>query len=145
MPVLGAYFVQTATYLPAIVASIPSGILVHNLLLLNEFPDTEADKKAGRKTLPITIGKAKAGIVYSVLTVSVYLWIIGWVVAGQMPAFTLIALLTFPFAIKAIQGALKPQEMNKLVPAMASNVMFVLLTQLLLGIGYILARVLVGG
>ena len=146
LPVLGIYFVQTSDYtLAALVAAIPSGILVHNLLLLNEFPDTEADKKAGRKTLPITMGKAKAGIVYSVLTVVVYLWIIGGVVAGQMPAFSLIALLTLPLAIKAIQGALKPQEMGKLVPAMANNVMVVLLTQLLLGIGYILARVLVAG
>ena len=141
LPVLGMYFVQTTAYLPAIVASIPSGILVHNLLLLNEFPDTEADKKAGRKTLPITMGKAKASIVYSVLTVIVYLWIIGGVIAGQMPAFSLIALLTLPLAIKAIQGALKHQEMTRLVPAMANNVMVVLLTQLLLGIGYILARV----
>ena len=142
LPVLGAYFVQTGEYmLPAVIAAIPSGILVHNLLLLNEFPDTEADKKAGRKTLPITMGKAKAGIVYSVLTIIVYLWIIGWVVAGQMPVFSLIALLTLPFAIKAIQGALKHQDMAKLVPAMANNVLVVLLTQLLLGIGYILAGV----
>ncbi len=142
LPVLGIYFIQTATYtLPIIVACIPSGILVHNLLLLNEFPDTEADKKAGRKTLPITVGKAKAGIVYSVLTVIVYLWIIGGVVAGQMPVFSLLALLTLPLAAKAILGTLKHQEMSKLVPAMANNVLVVLLTQLLLGIGYILARV----
>jgi 1,4-dihydroxy-2-naphthoate octaprenyltransferase len=142
LPILGAYFVQTGAYtIPAVIAAIPSGILVHNLLLLNEFPDTEADGKVGRKTLPITMGKAKAGIVYSVLTVAVYLWIIGGVVAEQMPAFSLLALLTFPLAIKAIQGALKPQEMDKLVPAMANNVLVVLLTQLLLGIGYILARV----
>ena len=142
LPVLGMYFVQTATYtLPAVVASIPSGILVHNLLLLNEFPDTEADRKAGRKTLPIIMGKAKASIVYSVLTVVVYLWIIGAVIAGLMPVFCLIALLTLPLAIKATQGARKPQEMNKLVPAMANNVLVVLATQLLLGIGYILARV----
>ena len=142
LPVLGMYFVQTTTYtLPAIIAAIPSGILVHNLLLLNEFPDTEADKKGGRKTLPITMGKARAGIVYSVLTVAVYLWIIGGVIAGLMPPYCLIALLTLPFAIKAIQGALKPQEMTKLMPAMANNVQVVLLTQLLLGIGYILARV----
>ncbi len=146
LPVLGVYFVQTGAYtLPAVIASIPSAILVHNLLLLNEFPDTEADKKASRKTLPITMGKAKASIVYSVLTVVVYLWIIGGVVAGQMPAFSLIALLTLPLAIKAIRGALKSPDMGKLVPAMASNVMVVLLTQLLLGIGYILARVLVAG
>jgi len=142
LPILGVYFVQTGIYsLPAVIASVPSGILVHNLLLLNEFPDTEADKRAGRKTLPITMGKEKASIVYSVLTVAVYLWIIGGVVAGMMPPFSLLALLTFPFAIRAIQGARKHQEMSKLVPAMANNVMVVLLTQLLLGIGYILAGV----
>ncbi len=146
LPVLGMYFVQTAAYtLPAVVASIPSGILVHNLLLLNEFPDTEADEKAGRKTLPITMGKARASLVYSILTLVVYLWIIGAVVAGQMPAFSLLTLLTLPLAIRAIQGVLKHQEMSRLVPAMGNNVLVVLLTQLLLGIGYILARVLVVG
>jgi len=143
LPVLGAYFVQTATYtLPAIVASIPSGILVHNLLFLNEFPDVEADSKAGRKTLPITMGRAKASRLYSVLTVVIYLWIIGGVVARQMPVLSLIGLLTLPLAIRAIQGALKYQEVSKLVPALSNNVLVVLLTQLLLGIGYILARVL---
>ena len=142
LPVLGAYFVQTTAYtLPAIVAAIPSGILVHNLLLLNEFPDVEADKKAGRKTLPIAMGRARASIVYSVLTLIVYLWIIGGVVTERMPLFCLIALLTLPFAIKAIQGALKYQQISRLVPAMGNNVLVVLLTQFLLGIGYILARV----
>ena len=142
LPVLGAYFVQTGEYTwPSVVASIPSFILVHNLLLLNEFPDVEADRKAGRQTSPITMGGAKASILYSVLTVVVYLWIIGGVVAGQMPVFSLIALVTLPFAVKAIRGALRHQDIDKLVPAMASNVQVVLLTQLLLGISYILARV----
>jgi 1,4-dihydroxy-2-naphthoate octaprenyltransferase len=142
LPVLGTYFVQTTAYtVPALIASIPSGILVHNLLLLNEFPDVKADEKAGRRTLPITMGKKNAGIVYSALTLLVYLWIIAWVAAGIMPVFCLIALLTLPLAIKAIQGALKPENMKRLVPAMANNVLVVLLTQLLLGIGYILGRV----
>ena len=142
LPVLGTYFVQATAYtLPAIIASIPSGILVHNLLLLNEFPDAEADKKAGRKTLPITMGKKKAGIVYSAMTILVYLWIIGWVAAGMMPVFCLIALLTLPLAIKAIQGARSHQKMDRLLPAMANNVQVVFLTQFLLGVGYILAGV----
>ena len=145
LPVMGVYFVQTATYTwPAVVASIPSGILVHNLLLLNEFPDIEADRKAGRKTLPITIGRARASIVYSALTIIVYLWIIGSVVAGQMPVFCLLGLLTLPLAIKAIQVTLEHQEINKLVPAMSNNVLVVLLTQLLLGIGYILSKSVAG-
>ncbi|MFC1861282.1 prenyltransferase, partial [Chloroflexota bacterium] len=143
LPVLGAYFIQTGFYtIPAIIASIPSGILVHNLLLLNEFPDTEADMRANKKTSPITMGKKKAGVVYSFMTLLVYLWIIGGVVAGQIPLFALIALLTLPFGIKAIRGSLKSDDMNKFMPAMANNVLVVLLTQLLLGIGYILARVI---
>ncbi len=142
LPVLGLYFVQTGEYtLPTLIAAIPSGILVHNLLLLNEFPDAEADSKAGRKTLPITIGKPKAAIVYSALTILVYLWIIGAVAAEAMPAFSLIALLTLPLAINAIKGPQTPDDMGKLIPAMANNVIVVLLTQVLLGIGYILAGV----
>lgn len=142
LPILGLYFVQTGNYtLPVVFASIPSGILVHNLLLLNEFPDTEADRKAGRRTLPIVLGRAGASLIYSALTVIVYLWIVAGVVAGLMPPFSLIALLTLPFAMKAIRGSMKYQDMGKLVPAMASNVLVVLLTQLLLGIGYVLAAV----
>ncbi|UCG10200.1 MAG: prenyltransferase [Dehalococcoidia bacterium] len=145
LPVLGAYFVQTASYTwPAVIASVPSGILVHNLLLLNEFPDVEADRTANRQTLPIIIGRERAGIVYSALTIMVYLWIVGGVVARVMPAFALVALLTLPFAVKAIRGALKPAGMEQLMPAMANNVLVVLLTQLLLGIGYILAGIFEG-
>lgn len=142
LPVLGAYFIQTGEYtLPAAIASVPSGILVHNLLLLNEFPDTEADRQAGRKTLPITMGKRRAGIIYSALTGAVYVWIFAAVQAKLMPAFCLIALLTLPFAVRAIQGALNYQNESAIIPAMANNVMVVLLTQLLLGIGYIISGI----
>jgi len=142
LPILGMYFAQTGMYTwHAVVASIPAGILVHNLLLLNEFPDVEADQKAQRKTLPIRLGRHNAGIVYSFLTILTYLWIVGAVIAGIMPIFALIALLTIPLAIKAIQGSLKPYSLSRLVPAMANNVLVVLVTQLLLGIGYVLAIV----
>ena len=142
LPVLGAYFVQTGSYsIPAIIAAIPSGILVHNLLLLNEFPDVAADKTAGKKTLPIAIGKKRAAIFFSFFTVLLYVWTAGAVITGQMPVFCLIGLLTLPFAIKAIRGSFRYDDMNRLVPGMANNVLVVLITQLLLGIGYILAKV----
>ncbi len=140
LPILGFYFIQTATYTwPVVIASIPSGILVHNLLFLNEFPDYEADRRVNRKTLTVMMGKARASIVYSALTIAVYLWIIGWVIAGVMPVFSLIALVTLPLAVKAIQGARQHQEEARLMPALANNVLVVLVTQFLLGMGYILA------
>jgi 1,4-dihydroxy-2-naphthoate polyprenyltransferase len=142
LPVLGAYFVQTGTYtFGAVLASIPSGILVHNLLLLNEFPDAEYDATVKRRTLPIFIGKKKAAIFYSALTIIVYLWIIGTVISRDMPVFTLLGLLTFPLAFRAIDGAFKYDDMSKLVPAMANNVFVVLLTQLLIGIGFIIGGI----
>jgi 1,4-dihydroxy-2-naphthoate octaprenyltransferase len=142
LPILGTYFVQSSAYtVPALIASIPSGFLVYNLLLLNEFPDVEADKTAGRRTLPITEGRRRAAIVYAATTLAVYVWIVGAVAMRQMPAFSLLALLTLPFAFKAISGAMKSEDLAKLVPAMGSNVLVVLLTQLLLGIGYIVDKV----
>lgn len=140
LPILGFYFIQTGEYtLNAFIASIPSGILVHNLLFINEFPDVEADRKGGRKTTPVVMGLEKSSKIYSALTIMVYLWIIGSVAAKVMPVYCLIALLTLPFAIKAIRGSMKHSDMSKLVPALANNVLVVLLTQLLLGIGYILS------
>jgi 1,4-dihydroxy-2-naphthoate octaprenyltransferase len=63
------------------------------------------------------------------------------VAVGLMPVFCLIALLTLPLAVRAIQGALKYQDPSKLMPAMANNVLIILITQLLLGIGYILSGI----
>jgi 1,4-dihydroxy-2-naphthoate octaprenyltransferase len=143
LPVLGAYFVQSSAYtLPAVLAAVPPGFLVYNLLLLNEFPDVEADRIGHRKTLPITMGRLKAGRVYSAVTLAVYAWVVVMVALRLMPAFCLIALLTLPFAFKAIRGAATPEDMSKLGPAMQNNVLVVLVTQLLMGLGYVLATVI---
>jgi 1,4-dihydroxy-2-naphthoate octaprenyltransferase len=137
------YFAQVGAYTSTVaVACIPSAFLVHNLLLLNELPDAEADTRASRKTLPITIGKRGAAIFYSVVDIAVYVWIIAWVVAGFMPVWTILALASLPFTIRAINGALHYDDPSRLIPGMAANVMSVLLIQLLIGIGYILARVI---
>ena len=143
LPVLGMYFVQANAYTwTAVIAAIPSAFLVHNLLLLNEFPDAEADRKANRKTLPITLNKDRAAIFYAAVALAVYTWVIGWVAAHVMPVWTLLGLLTLPLTLKAISGARHHDDPSKLMPGMASNVMTVLLTQMLIGIGYILGRVI---
>jgi 1,4-dihydroxy-2-naphthoate polyprenyltransferase len=143
LPVLGMYFSQTGVYTDnAILASIPSGFLVHNLLLINEFPDIEADKVGKRKTLPITIGGFASAVVYTVFTIATYIWIAVAVVFKVMPVFCLLALLTLPLAIKAMRGSFHYKEMDKIVPAMATNVLVVLLTQLLTAIGYFVSGAL---
>lgn len=148
MPIMGFYFVQTGRYdWVVLIASIPSGILVHNLLLLNEFPDVEADRLGGRKTTPVVHGMEAAGRLFRTMTVLVYVWIVGCVLAtlatGRvvMPLYCLISLLTLPLALKAMQGSKEYGDRAKLVPALGTNVMFILTTQVLLGVGYILDKV----
>ncbi|MBI4711853.1 MAG: 1,4-dihydroxy-2-naphthoate octaprenyltransferase [Planctomycetes bacterium] len=59
--VLGAYYVQTAQIpWPVLFASIPVGILIALVLYINEFPDYNADKYVGKKTLPVQLGKKAA-------------------------------------------------------------------------------------
>jgi 1,4-dihydroxy-2-naphthoate polyprenyltransferase len=140
LPVFGAYLVQSGTYAwGAVIAAVPSGILLHNGLLLFEFPDMEADERGGKRTLPIIMGKRKASLLYAVLTIAMYLWIVAWSVAGFMPLFALLGLLTLPAGIRAIKGALNYQEERMFFSGLRANLVILLATQALLAVGYIVA------
>lgn len=141
LPVLGAYFVQTGGYnWPALVVSLPPGFLTANLLLLNEFPDLEADKQVGRRNLVMALGTKKASWLYTALVGATYLSIILGVAFRLTPVTLLVGLLTVPVAFKAVQGALRyHDDIPKLIPALGANVMTILGTDLLLTVGYVLA------
>ena len=142
--VLGAYFVQTGQYTwEVIVASLAPGFLTANLLLLNEFPDVEADRQVGRRNLVMALGRRRAAWLYSILMVCTYLSIVLGVVFRLMPWPALVTLLTVPLARKAIQGALQHyDDIPQLIPALGANVMTILATDALLAVGYVLATVL---
>jgi len=146
LPVLGSYFVQTGYFsLSAVVAALAPGFLTANLLLLNEFPDVEADRAGGRGHLVIALGRRRAGYVYLAWLLATYLAIIGGVAWGAMPPWCLIALLTLPLAWKAAGAALKHyDDLPRLIPGLAANVQTILGTDLLLALGYLLARAVSG-
>lgn len=144
LPVLGTYFVQTGSYsFEALIASLAPGFLTANLLLLNEFPDVAADREAGRHHIVIALGKVGAAKVYAGLMAMTYLAIIIGVACRLMPPLTLIALLTAPFALKAIRTAFRHYDnLDKMIPALGANVITVLATDALLALAYLLTRVL---
>ena len=142
--VLGSYFVQTGGYSwEVLVASLAPGILTSNLLLLNEFPDREADRKGGRRHLVISLGKKDASYLFVILLATSYLCILVGVLTKMMPMVTLIGLGTVIFGWKAARGALKyHNDMDRLVPILGANVITILGTQSLLAIGYLIATVI---
>jgi len=141
LPVLMFYFIQTGGYnKEVLIASIPAGILLFNVHLLNEFPDVEADKIGKRKTIPIVAGRAKAGRIYLAGTVAVYVWVAAWVAAGAMPLTALLSLLTIPLALRAIRGAMSYEDKAIFTPALWANSLCLIFTMALLASGYLLSR-----
>ncbi len=115
--------------------SIPPGILTALLLLLNEFPDAEADKAGGRFHLVIKFGKKKAAWIYAAGIAASFGTILLLPVLGITSVWIYLALLPLPLAIKASQTALKNgTDLVKLAPAMGMNVMVVLATDLLIAV-----------
>jgi 1,4-dihydroxy-2-naphthoate octaprenyltransferase len=139
--VLGSYYVLTGTWtLPVVILSVPPGLLTGLLLFLNEFPDLEADRRGGRRHLVILLGRRMSGIVYAMVLLAVYLIILSAVVWASAPPSVLVALLTVPLAIGSIRIVFREAENpGRLIPALAMNVGVVLLTDLLLAVGFWMA------
>jgi len=139
--VMGVDFCLTGTYSwPAFFASLVPFFLVSNLLVLNQFPDIEADRAAGRSHLLVVHGPRTGSYVYAGMLAGTYLSIIaGWIV-GALPAWTLLGLLTVPLSVRASLGAYRyGGQIERLIPYMGLNVQITLLTPLLVAIGLFLA------
>lgn len=125
--------------LDVFLVSIPPGILTALLLLLNEFPDADADKAGGRKHLVIVLGKKSASWFYAANMVLTFAIILLLPVLGITSYWLYLALLPLPVALKASQIAIKHHSnMQRLLPALGMNVMVVLGTDLLIAIAVII-------
>jgi 1,4-dihydroxy-2-naphthoate octaprenyltransferase len=125
---------------PAIAVFVPVTILVALLLFLNEFPDAEVDRRAGRRHLVILLGKKKAAWLYVAGLAATYIAIVLGILVGYSPILVIITLATTPIAYKAGRTALRSYDRpSALVPAQGSNVIMILLTILLIGVGYLVA------
>ncbi len=144
--VIGSYYVQTQTIaLEPIVASIPLGILILEVLWINEIPDYYADVKAGKTTLVTRIGRKKAIDVYGMLMFSTYAVVLLGVSLSLMPVLTLLSFLTIPLAIRTVYVAKRNYENPlKLIPANAGTVLIHLFTGLLLCTAYIISGYMAG-
>jgi 1,4-dihydroxy-2-naphthoate octaprenyltransferase len=65
LPVASAYYIQTGAIHPVIHwVAIPIGLTIFNVILLNEFPDYEADMATDKKNLLYRVGKKNGNFIY---------------------------------------------------------------------------------
>lgn len=132
---LGGGYTWTAFFV-----SLVPFFLVNNLLLLNQFPDVEADRSVGRRHLVIAAGKITAARVYVLFLACAYLSVLAGVLCGFLPPFAFLACLTLPLAAKLSRDVLLNAEksIDHLIPSLGMNVILNLLTPFLLGMGLLI-------
>jgi 1,4-dihydroxy-2-naphthoate polyprenyltransferase len=140
MIVLGTFYVQSAVIEPAaLYVGAIVGILSATVLFVNSFPDFEADRSKGRRTLVILIGKKSAAAAFPVFIIAAYAMIVAGIFLGFTKIYSLIGLASIPFAAKSIMSLRKDHEgVDKLMPAMSSAVTYSRITGFLLALSLIL-------
>lgn len=135
--VLGVYYVITGVYsTTALIVSLLPLFMVSDLLLINQFPDREADRWAGRNHLLLVWGGPAGVAVYGAFLFAAYISVILAVIFKVLPPMVLLSLATMPVAALAYRGLRRHQDaVPALVPHMAQHVALTLVTPLLLALG----------
>ncbi|MBN1888481.1 MAG: prenyltransferase [Thermoflexales bacterium] len=138
--VMGTHFVLTGQYSwTAFVASLVPFFLVSDLLLLNQFPDVEADRSIGRKHLPIVAGRQASSLVYGAFLLLAYLALVVGVCLHYLPPASLLGLLTVFLAVPVSVNAYRyAEDIAKLIPAMGLNVIINIATPVLVAVGLLI-------
>jgi 1,4-dihydroxy-2-naphthoate octaprenyltransferase len=136
----GGYYVQALDLnLEPFFASIPLAILIAGILFINEFPDYNADKGAGKRTIVVRLGRRKASRLYVVMVSILYIYTFIFGLLQLISIMTLISFSTLPIALYATRHTLHYYESgDALAPANASAVSLHLLFGISLSISYIL-------
>jgi 1,4-dihydroxy-2-naphthoate octaprenyltransferase len=138
----GSFYVQTQQFnFEVFLISIPITVLIIAILFINEFPDYTADGRVGKRTLVVRIGRKKAVYGYFILMSLVYITIIIPAIYGITSLFSLLGLLSIPFAIKGVYHIRRNYDSSfDLIPANGSTIFCFLTTGLLLIIAYIFEK-----
>lgn len=136
--VAGTYYVQ-ALQLPwlALAAAVPVGALVTNILVVNNLRDLDTDRKAGKRTLAVRLGREATRAEYLALLAIAYitppvLWL-----AGALSPWALLPLLTLPLAARLVRQT-RHEAGRALNRTLAGSAQLELLFSILFAIGILL-------
>lgn len=137
---VGADMVQSGEFdaFPLLV-SAPYGLLVAALLYVNQFPDLRADAAAGKHHWVVRLGARRARWGYLALMVAAYGLLGAMVLAGVVPVWGLLGMLSLPFSVRATVIVARHAEMPaRLVPAIQMTIAAMLVHGIALSAGLVL-------
>jgi len=138
--VTGSYFVQVKE-LPweAFVLAVPVGLLAASILMVNNIRDLETDRRAGKRTLAVRLGRQRARRLYALMVyVAFFLAPLPWVL-GSLSAWLLLPWLAIPLAVPLVRTVANHTDGPTLNAALARTGVLQLVFCLLLSGGILLS------
>jgi 1,4-dihydroxy-2-naphthoate octaprenyltransferase len=98
--VVGSYFVQVERLeWEAFALSVPVGLLASAILVVNNIRDVDTDRRAGKRTLAVKLGREGAQRLFDAMLVLAYVAPVVIWLAGGLNACVLFPLLSLPLAV----------------------------------------------
>lgn len=137
--VCGTYYVQVLTLTPAVVtASFAVGALVTAILVVNNYRDIDTDRRAGKRTLAVRLGRRGAQVEYAALLAAAFaLPVVMWLLQGA-GVLVMLSWLTLPLAVQLVQTLCSATDGPTLNKTLAGTARLGLLFSLLLAAGIVL-------
>jgi 1,4-dihydroxy-2-naphthoate octaprenyltransferase len=136
----GSYYVQLEEldWLPFCL-SISVGFLSTAILVVNNVRDIDTDRRAGKRTLAVRLGRDRARRLYLALVYGAFAWLpLSLLLAGG-PAWALLALLALPLAGRPARAVINRTDGPALNAALAGTGAVLAAFSVLLSVGLLIA------
>ncbi len=143
IPVLGGWYVQAETIaLRPALASLPLAFLTTAILFNHHFTHVEGDRKAGKMSPVVVLGKPRALLVSKAVLAAAFLSVAGLVAGGVLPWPALAALLAAPLAAGLFRDVRPDSPVERFMALTGGIARVNLLAGILLILGVGVSRVL---
>ena len=140
--VCGTYYVQVGGINSSVLwASIPIGLLITAILVVNNLRDIDTDEGAGKKTLAVRLGVTGTQLEYSFCIFGAYVVPLCMWIVGMESAWISLVLLSSPMALSLVRKVWyeRGRDLN---PALARTGQLALLYSFLFSAGVILPYIM---
>jgi 1,4-dihydroxy-2-naphthoate octaprenyltransferase len=134
--VTGSTFAQLEAWpWESFVLAVPIGLLASAILVVNNVRDMDSDKRAGKRTLAVRLGRDRGRLIYALMIYGAYFVApLPWLL-GSLSPWLLLPWLTAPLAVKLVRSVRRHADGPTLNEALAQTGMLQLVFGLLLSAG----------
>lgn len=138
--VVGSYFVQTEDLRwEAFALSVPVGLLASAILVVNNVRDVDTDRRAGKRTLAVRLGRQRARSLFVAMIALAFLAPVAIWLGGGLSPWLLLALASLPLAPPLVRTVTSRTDGPSLNRALADSGRLLAIFSLLLAAGVLLS------